>query len=172
MFFFSPKNDTRTFFYNSIVIPEPKATDGRKKIKMQPLSAILCLFMRFFAHFVRFMLIYAFFFERENEAFVHRCAQGPSLSKKLNCSKWIINNNNINRTWLPENKWHQKQFLNVEKISRFDFANPWGKWLQPRLHTFCTASSKRGRQNYFLLLGAMYFSDWLSRLVASSLKKW
>ena len=80
--FFSPKNNTYTFFYNSIAISEPKVTDSQKKIKMHPLSAILCLYICFFTHFVRFMLIYAFFFERENEAFVHRCAQGPSLSMK------------------------------------------------------------------------------------------
>mgnify|MGYP004203676193 CR=1 FL=1 len=119
--FFSPKNNTRTFFYTSIAIPEPKVTDLQKKIKMHPLSAIWCFYICFFTHFVRFMLIYAFFFERENEAFVHRCAQGPSLSNLHTMSKISKVSQTFTQKIIPEfvipprwwHFWHLAKWINL-----------------------------------------------------------
>ena len=62
--FFSPKNNTRTFFYTSIAIPEPKVTDSQKKIKIHALSTIVCFYICFFTHCVLCLYMHSFSKER------------------------------------------------------------------------------------------------------------
>lgn len=84
-----------------------KSNTLTEKIKIHALSTMVCFYICFFTHFVRFMLIllymHSFSRERESEAFVHRCAQGPSLSN-LVCN-W--HHNHQDKKIEPESKnWH------------------------------------------------------------------
>jgi hypothetical protein len=81
------------FFILQLRYRNPKRHTYRKKSKCtpsQPFCASIYAFSR--TSCVLCLYNYAFFFERENEAFVHRCAQGPSLSNFVCldrlCSIW------------------------------------------------------------------------------------